>query len=166
MKKIIIHWKILIKAMLDFLWWTGDFCIFFKKFIYLLIYFGCAGPLLLLGFFSSWHKRGLLSRSSERAPLVAEPGLDWAQTPVVAARGLRNCSFWAPEHRLSTRGARAQLLFGMWDLPGSETESVSPTLAGGFLATEPPGKPCIFFFTFFTFPNPSPIIRKKTQDFL
>ena len=28
----------------------------------------------------------------------------------------------------------------MWDLPGLELEPVSPTLAGGFLTTAPPGK--------------------------
>ena len=29
---------------------------------------------------------------------------------------------------------------GMWDLPGSGIEPVSPALAGGFLSTVPPGK--------------------------
>ena len=29
----------------------------------------------------------------------------------------------------------------MWDLPGPELEPVSPALAGGLLATVPPGKP-------------------------
>ena len=31
----------------------------------------------------------------------------------------------------------------MWDLPVPGTEPMSPTLAGGFFNTEPPGKPCI-----------------------
>ena len=31
-------------------------------------------------------------------------------------------------------------LAGMWDLPGSGIEPVSPALAGGFLSTVPPGK--------------------------
>ena len=31
---------------------------------------------------------------------------------------------------------------GVWDLPGSEIEPMSPTLQGGFLTTGPPGKPC------------------------
>ena len=31
----------------------------------------------------------------------------------------------------------------MWDLPGPGPELVSPALAGGFLATAPPGKPSI-----------------------
>ena len=29
----------------------------------------------------------------------------------------------------------------MWDLPGPGLKPVSPALAGGFLTTEPPGKP-------------------------
>ena len=36
------------------------------------------------------------------------------------------------------------MLQGIWDLPGSETESVSPALACGFFTTEPPGKPSIY----------------------
>ena len=32
----------------------------------------------------------------------------------------------------------------MWDLPGSGLEPLSPALAGGFFAAEPPGKkPCL-----------------------
>ena len=33
------------------------------------------------------------------------------------------------------------MLQGMWDLPGPGLEPVSPTLAGRFLTTAPPGKP-------------------------
>ena len=47
---------------------------------------------------------------------------------VVAARGLSSC------------GALAQLLRGMWDPPGPGLEPVSPALASGFLTTAPPGK--------------------------
>ena len=43
--------------------------------------------------------------------------------------------------RLSNRGSRAQLLHGMWDLPGPGLEPVSPAVAGGFSTTAPPGKP-------------------------
>ena len=35
----------------------------------------------------------------------------------------------------------------MWDLPGPGLEPTSPSLAGGFLTTAPPGKPTKFFFT-------------------
>ena len=79
------------------------------------------------------------------------------------ARAFSSCGKWRPlfiamrgpltiaaslvvEHRLQTRrlsncGSRAQLLRGMWDLPGPGLEPVSPALAGGFLTTAPPGKP-------------------------
>ena len=47
--------------------------------------------------------------------------------------------------RLSSRGSRAQLLRGMWDLPRPGLEPVSPALAGKFSTTAPPGKPVFFF---------------------
>ena len=55
--------------------------------------------------------------------------------------GFSCCRARTVEHRLSSCGARALLLHGMWDLPGPGLEPVSPALAGGFLATAPPGKP-------------------------
>ena len=79
------------------------------------------------------------------------------------ARAFRSCGEWGPlfiavrgpstiaaspvaEHRLQTRrlsscGSRAQLLRGMWDLPGPGLEPVSPALAGRSSTTAPPGKP-------------------------
>ena len=62
-------------------------------------------------------------------------------TSVVVARGLSSCGSQALEHRLSSCGARAQLLPGMWDLPGPGPKPMSPTLVGGSLTTAPPGKP-------------------------
>ena len=47
--------------------------------------------------------------------------------------------------RLSSCGARAQLLRGMWDPPGSGLELVSPASAGRFSTTAPPGKPPLLF---------------------
>ena len=47
------------------------------------------------------------------------------------ARGLRGCGTWA------------LLLGGMWDLPRPGIEPLSPSLAGSFLTTGPPGKPCL-----------------------
>ena len=70
--------------------------------------------------------------------LVAEHGLP--------AHRLGSCDLWALEHRLNSCGSQAQLLRGMWDLPGSGIELVSLALAGGFFTTEPPGKPRINFF--------------------
>ena len=55
--------------------------------------------------------------------------------------GFSSCGSRSLERRLSSCGARAQLLRSMWDLPGPGLEPVSPALAGGFLITVPPGKP-------------------------
>ena len=43
-------------------------------------------------------------------------------------------------HRLSSCGAQAELLFGMWNLPRPGINPMSPALASGFLSTMPPGK--------------------------
>ena len=42
--------------------------------------------------------------------------------------------------RLGSCGSWAQLLQGMWNLPGPGIEPMSPVLAGRFLSTSPPGK--------------------------
>ena len=87
------------------------------------------------------------------------------------ARAFSSCGKWGPlfiavhgpltitaslvaEHRLQTRrlsncGSRAQLLHGMWNLPGPGLEPVSPALAGGFLTTVPPGKPDPHLFSIY-----------------
>ena len=64
-----------------------------------------------------------------------------AQASVVVARGLSSRGARALESRLSSCGARAKLLCGMWDLPGPKVQPMSPALAGRFLTTAPPGKP-------------------------
>ena len=60
---------------------------------------------------------------------------------VVVARGLSSCGSQDLERRLSSCGAWASLLRGMWDLPGPGLEPVSPALAGRFLTTALPGQP-------------------------
>ena len=45
----------------------------------------------------------------------------------VAAHGLSSCVSWALEHSLSSWGTRAWLLCGIWDLPRSGIEPMSPT---------------------------------------
>ena len=84
--------------------------------------------------FSSCGKRGPLF-IAVRGPLF------------IAVRGpLTIAASLAAEHRLQTRrlsncGSRAQLLRGMWDLPGPGLEPASPALAGRLSTTAPPGKP-------------------------
>ena len=63
-----------------------------------------------------------------------------ARASVAVTRELSSCGSRALERRLSSCGAWAELLHGMWDLPGPGIEPVSPALAGGFLTTVPPGK--------------------------
>ena len=58
---------------------------------------------------------------------------------LVVEHGLQAC-------RLSSCGSRAQLLCGMWDLPGPGLKPVFPALAGRFLTTVPPGKTWIFLY--------------------
>ena len=48
----------------------------------------------------------------------------------------------------SSCGAWAQLLRGMWDLPGSGIEPVSPASAGRFSTTAPPGKSLVIYFKY------------------
>ena len=77
----------------------------------------------------------------EVASLVGEQGLQDEWASVVAACGLSSRGSQALEHRLSSCGARAQLLRPRWDLPDPGIEPVSPASAGGFFTTEPPGNP-------------------------
>ena len=70
----------------------------------------------------------------------------------IAVRGpLTIATSLVAEHRLQTRrlsscGARAQLLRGMWDFPRPGLEPTSPALAGRFSTTVPAGKPCLVHF--------------------
>ena len=78
-------------------------------------------------------------------PLVVVPGfsLQWLlllQSMGSRYMGLSSCSSQAPEHKINSSGAQAQLFCGMWDPPGG-IEPESPELAGRFFTTEPPGKP-------------------------
>ena len=52
-----------------------------------------------------------------------------------------NCGSRALGPRHSSCGAWALLPHDMWDLPAPGIERLSPTLAGRFFITEPPGKP-------------------------
>ena len=109
------------------------FIYFFNKSIYLFI-LAALGLRCCTWAFSSCGERGLLFlRCGARASHCggfsccgARALGTWAS--VVVACGLSSC------------GALAQLLHGMWDLPRPGIEPVSPMLAGRFLTTAPPGK--------------------------
>ena len=77
--------------------------------------------------FSSCSKWGLLFVVMLRLLILV--------ASLVASTGSRHASSVVAAHGLSC------LVHSMWNLRRPETESVSPTLAGGFLTTGPPGKP-------------------------
>ena len=107
--------------------------------------YGCAGSSLLrAGILQSWQA-GATLRCGAWASHRGGFFLLWSRAlgtlaSVVVAHGLSSCGSQALERRLSSCGAQAQLLHGMWDLPGPGLEPMSPALAGGFLTTVPPGK--------------------------
>ena len=98
---------------------------FLKLFIY-----GCAVSLLQCGLFSRCGEWGLLSSGGARA-------FHHGGFPCCRAQALGQAGF-------SSHAPWALLLPGMWDLPGSGIEPVSPALAGGFFTAESPGKPSCY----------------------
>ena len=60
------------------------------------------------------------------------------QALIVATHG--SCHSWALERGFSSCGTQAQLLHGIWDLPGPGIEPVSLALADRFLSTALPVK--------------------------
>ena len=102
---------------------------FFKKY-YLFIYWPCLVFVAASGGYSSLQCAGF---SLQWLLLLRSMGSRRV--------GFSSCGTWALlERRLSSCGARAYLLRGMWDLPGPGLEPVSPALAGRFSTTAPPGK--------------------------
>ena len=95
--------------------------------------------LLLLGLFSSCIKWRLLSSCGAWTSRCGNFSCcrAWALGHLVFS----SCGSQALKHRLSSCGPQALLLHGMWNLPRSGIEFMSPALAGRFLTTEPPGKP-------------------------
>ena len=121
------------------------FFFIFYLFIYLFI-FGCVGSSFLCEGFLQLRQAGATLRRGAQASHY---------------RGL---SCW--EHRLQTRrlsscGSWAQLLHGMWDLPGPGLEPASPALAGRFSTTVPPGKPIFYILNKSSI---SGIVYFKTTD--
>ena len=99
---------------------------FFKLILFIYLFMAVLGLCFCARAFSSCGKQGPL--------FIAVRG------PLTIAASL------VAEHRLQTRrlsncGSLAQLLCGMWDLPGPGLEPVSPALAGRFSTTASPGKP-------------------------
>ena len=93
--------------------------------------------------FSSCGEQGLL--------FIVVLGLLTAVASLIVQHGIQACGLSSCGTQVlecggfSGCGARAQLLGGMWDLPGPGIEPMSPALAGGFLTTAPPGKSLKYF---------------------
>lgn len=98
----------------------------FLKITYLFILFWVALGLHCFTGFPSCGQLGLL--------LVAVHKLLIPVASLVGEHGLKGVGF-------SPCGMWAQLLPGLWNLPGSGIGPTSSALAGGFLSTVPPGKP-------------------------
>ena len=130
----------------------------FKKLIDLFV-FGCAGSSLLHGLSLVvsggccllWYTAFSLHRLS----LVVSGGcsLLWytgfsLRWPLLLCgigckrAGCNSCRSQAVECGLCSCGTRAKLPHGIWGLTRSVMKPMSPALAGGFLATGPPGKSC------------------------
>ena len=117
--------------------------LFFKLINYL--FFGSVGSSLLLAGFLWLQQAGatlccgaLVSHCGGFS--CCEAQALGSRASVVVVHGLSSCGSRALVCRLSSCGTWAQLLCGMWDLPRSGLEPVSPALAGRFLTTVPPGK--------------------------
>ena len=124
---------------------------FFNKFIYLFL--TVLGLRFCARAFSSCGERGPLF-IAVRGPLT-----------VAASR----CGARLQMRRLSSCGARAQLLRGMWDPPGPGLEPVSPASAGRLSTTAPPGKPKMELFKpshEFNSINQKPRYKKCTSLFV
>ena len=106
--------------------------------------------MLFRSVFVAVHGLSLVAVSGDYSSLqCAGFSLQWLlllRSMVSRRVGFSSCGSRALERRLSSCGARAYLLRGMWDLPRPGLESVSPALAGGFLTTAPPGKSPVFSF--------------------
>ena len=108
--------------------------------------FGCVGSSLLCAGFLQLQQAGATLRCGAWASHCG--GFSLLRSMGSRYTGFSSCGSKALERRLSSCGAPAQLLRGMWDLPGPGLEPVSPALAGGFLTTAPPGKPPHYTFLF------------------
>ena len=123
----------------------GLICILFLFFNYMYLFFGCADSPLLLRLLSSCREQGLLSRCHVRASGCSDLSCCKAQASIVVACGLSSCSSQVLERRRNSGGAWVLSLHGLWGLLGPGIQLTSPSLAGRFFTTEPPGKPDLHF---------------------
>ena len=92
----------------------------------------------MLGF-PHFPQLSLVAASGGYSPLVVGFSVPWLM--------LQSHRLLDTHTGFNSRGTGAQLLHGMWNLPGAGIEPVSPALAGGFFTTVPPVKPAKFLKT-------------------
>ena len=120
------------------------FSIIFKTDLYncttsfLSFFFGCARSSLLCRLSSSCGEQRLLPSCDAWVSHCS--GFSCCRAWVQEHTGFSSCGSQALEHWLSSCGTLAQLLWGTWNIPGPGIKPMSPTVAGGFFTTEPPGK--------------------------
>ena len=116
--------------------------------LFVCLFLAALGRLRCVRAFSSCGKSGhslvVVRGLVAVAPLVVKHGLSGTWASVLAARGFSGCE--ALEHRLSTCGAQAWWLCGLWNLPGLGLEPASPALAGRSLSPGPPGKSLFCYY--------------------
>jgi len=111
----------------SFFLFSSDFILFLFKILFIFFIFGCAA------FFVAARMLSLVAASRTGPQLWrARFSSRWhllLRRMGSGCMGFSSCGVWA------------YLFLGMWNLPGAGIEPVSSALPGGFLTTEPPGKP-------------------------
>ena len=115
----------------------GQFSFFFKKFV--LIGFWWCWVFVAAWAFSSCSEQGPLCRCEVQTSPCDGVSCHKAQT--LGHWEFSSCGSWALEHGLSSWGARAWLVHGMGDLPGSWWNLCLLHWQAISLTTEPPSKP-------------------------
>ena len=157
------HWRIR--------WWSALFSneVIFNwgvyTFICLLSFGRTESALLYSGFLWVWQVGATPPCRAQASRCAGFPcgraQVPGSQASGAAVWGIRGCGSRVPECRLRSCGSRvpqcrlrrckawAQLLRSMWNFPRPGITPVSPELAGGLLASVPPGKSkvCTFFET-------------------
>ena len=123
----------------------------YSSLVFFFFIFGCVGSSLLhMGFLQLWRAGATLHCGAQASHCSGFSCCGacalGTQASVVVAHGLSSCGSRALECRLSSCCTLAQLLSGMWDLPGPGLKPMSPAFAGGFLTTAPPGKSLLLLF--------------------
>ena len=138
-----------------------------RFFFFLFFLAGLGLPFCVQGFSSCREQGPLLVEVHGPLPLQSMgsrcTGFSSCSMRALEHAGFSSSGTRALERRLSSCGARAQLLRGIWDFPGPGIKPVSPALAGRLPATAPPGKSLIMRF-FFPLVFSHCLIKKKKKS--